>query len=484
MSTLCLSARSYRIIITCVWAGSTLVAASAQAKTLLDPEVIKARINEHSLGVKAATLAKERTALPEVVAQSRYATMLSAEGSLLYSEADSFNSPAEGRTSVATLGGGVSRTFRSGTQLQVGLEGSHSDFNARTPGSGGALGNRSAYTLGLVAGVSQPLLRNAWGETDVLRVQKARKLKATTDLQIQETEEQLIQRGLELYYRAVVTQAEIRESTVVHGRLADLLRETKRKLRYNLQMPGELPTLEAETRTWMRRIEQGNETLASLKTQLRHLLRFESSEEMLFGNLDAPKDLQLAPLPEKSRSLRIQENELAMAQDDLAIAGSEAKGDLSVSAQVKTTGVEPEFVDTAGEWADGSRPTFILGVKWQAPTSNLRFDSERYDRLIAVRQQELEKQRLEEQLRADVDVARRNVETAFRLAHDTEAIVKLWEKGAREQEQGYSQGRVSLVEIIRTLNALSQAKLEWMQYVTQHHINLAAYEQLVDRLVP
>jgi outer membrane protein TolC len=472
-----------RVVFACF--GLLVVVPSlAHAQTQLDPQVIKARIKEHSLGVKAAQLAKERTALPEVVALSRYATMLSAEGSYLYNETDSFTSPAEGRTSVASLGGGVSRTLRSGTQIQLGLESAHSDFNARTSGRGGALGDRSAYTLGLVAGVSQPLLRNAWGEADVLRVQKARKLKATTDLQIQETEERLIQSGLELYYRALVTQAEVRESTVVHGRLADLLRETKRKLRFNLQLPGELPTLEAETRTWLRRIQQGNETLASLKTQLRSLLRFDTSEDLVFGDLSVPNDLQLPSLPDKPRSIQIQENELAMAQDELAIAGSEAKGDLTLNLQVKSTGLEPELTETVGEAGDGSRPTFILGVKWQAPTSTLRFDAERYDRAIAVRQQELEKQRLEEQLRADVDVARRNVETTFRLAKETDAIVKLWEKGAREQEKGYAQGRVSLVEIIRTLNALSQAKLEWMQYVTQHQINVVAYEQLTDRLVP
>ena len=123
-----------------------------------------------------------------------------------------------------------------------------------------------------------------------------------------------------------------------------------------------------------------------------------------------------------------------------------------------------------------------MGVKWQAPASTDRFDAERYDKAVALKQEELEKLRLGEQLRADLDVARRNVETSFRLAQETEAIVKLWEKGAKEQEQGYAQGRVSLVELIRTLNALSQAKLEKLRYVSQYHLNQIALEQISDKL--
>jgi outer membrane protein TolC len=280
----------------------------------------------------------------------------------------------------------------------------------------------------------------------------------------------------------LLTQAEVSESETVFERLSELLRESKRKVRFNLQLPGELPTLEAETRTWFRRLEQGRENLVSQKVQLRSLLRFPENEDIVFGTISLPKELRMEPVAEVPRAIKIQENELAIAQDDLAIAGTEAKGDLTLSFQAKSTGLEPGFGDTLGEWAGGSRPTFVLGLKWQAPTSDLRFDAERYDRAIAVRQEELEKQRIQEQLKADVDVARRNVETTFRLAKETEAIVKLWEKGAKEQERGYSQGRVSLVEIIRTLNALSQAKLEWLQYITQYHLNLVSYDQLTDGL--
>lgn len=440
-------------------------------------------MKEHALAVEAVRLAKERAALPEALALSRYDRQINSGASYLFNEADSISSPSEGRSSIVNLSGGLAQTLKSGTQLQLGVEGSHSDFNARgAQAAGSPFGDKSGYTFALVAGLSQPLLRNAWGETDWLRVEKARRLKQTTDLQIEETAEKLIEAGLALYYRALVAQAEISESKMVYQRLSELLRTTQRKVRFNLQMPGEIPTLKAETLTWSRRLAQGEETLEVLKVQLRNLLRYEHTEQLQFGELTLPKKLQMSAAAEKARALSIQENRVALAQDDLAIANSENKADLSVNVQLKTTGVERGFADTTVEWLNGSRPTLVLGVKWQAPATGDRFNAERYDKGIALKQEEIEKQRLDEQIRAEINVARRNVETSFRLAQDTEAIVKLWEKGAKEQEQGYAQGRVSLVELIRTLNALSQAKLERLRYVSQYFLNQTALEQLSDRL--
>lgn len=459
-----------------------LWAQPAQAQTKLNPDFIKTRVKEYALAVKAAVLAKERVALPETLAVSRYDTNLSAGANYLFNEADSFSSPSEGRSSILSLNGGIAQTLRQGTQLQLGIEGSHSDFDARGAQAPGPMGDKNAYTFAMVAGLSQPLLRNAWGESDWLRVEKARKLKLVTDLQIEETAEKMIEVGLGLYYRALVAQAEIAESQMVYKRLTDLLRTTQRKVRFNLQMPGEIPTLKAETLTWSRRLAQGEETLEVLKVQLRNLLRLDKDEKLLLGELVLPKKLQANLAPEKARSLSLQDNRVALAQDDLAIARSETKGDLSVNLQLKSTGVEKGFGDTTVEWLNGSRPTVMLGVKWQAPATTERFDAERYDKAVALKQEELEKQRLDEQLRADLDVARRNVESSFRLAQETEAIVKLWEKGAKEQEQGYAQGRVSLVELIRTLNALSQAKLERLRYASQYYLNQTALEQLSDKL--
>jgi outer membrane protein TolC len=456
----------------------------AQAQIKLNPELIKSLVKEHALGVKAVTLAKERTVLPETAALSRYDNQLNAGANYLFNEADSFSSPSEGRSSVLSVNGGVARTLRQGTQLQLGVDASHSDFNARgsqAPASS-PFGDKNGYTFAWVAGVSQPLLRNAWGETDWLRVERARKLKLTTDLQIEETAEKLIELGLGLYYRALAAQAEIAESQMVYKRLTELLRTTQRKVQFNLQMPGEIPTLKAETLTWSRRLAQGEETLEVLKVQLRNLLRLKQDESIIFGELALPKTLQMATSTQKARALSLQANRVAIAQDDLEIARSEAKADLSVNLQLKSTGVEKGFADTTVEWLDFSRPTLVMGVKWQAPASTDRFDAERYDKAVALKQEELEKQRLDEQLRADLDVAQRNVETSFRLAQETEAIVKLWEKGAKEQEQGYAQGRVSLVEVIRTLNALSQAKLERLRYVSQYHLNQIALAQLSDQL--
>lgn len=433
--------------------------------------------------MKAAELAKERTALPETLALSRYDKQLNAGANYIFNEADSVSSPSEGRTSALSMNGGVARTLKQGTQLQLGVEGSHTDFNARgTQAPGSPLGDKNGYTFGWVAGASHPLLRNAWGEADWLKVEKARKLKQTTDLQIEETAEKLIEVGLGLYYRALAAQAEIAESRMVYKRLSELLRTTQRKVRFNLQMPGEIPTLKAETLTWSRRLAQGEETLEALKVQLRNLLRLSHDEKIQLGELALPQVLQISTPAQKARSLSIQENRVAIAQDDVAIVRSETKGDLSVNLQIKSTGVEKGFADTSIEMLDLSRPTIVMGVKWQAPASTDRFDAERYDKAVALKQEELEKLRLDEQLRADLDVARRNVETSFRLAQETEAIVKLWEKGAKEQEQGYAQGRVSLVELIRTLNALSQAKLEKLRYVSQYHLNQIALEQLSDKL--
>ena len=429
--------------------------------------------------MKAAELARERTALPETLALSRYDKQLSAGANYVFNEADSFSSPSEGRTSALSMNGGVARTLKQGTQLQLGVEGSHTDFNAR---STQPLGDKNAYTFGWVAGASHPLLRNAWGEADWLKVEKAKKLKQTTYLQIEETAEKLIEVGLGLYYRALAAQAENAESQMVYRRLSELLRTTQRKVRFNLQMPGEIPTLKAETLTWSRRLAQGEETLEALKVQLRNLLRLSHDEKIQLGELALPKVLQVDTPSQKARSLSIQDNRVAIAQDDMAIARSETKGDLSVNLQIKSTGVEKGLADSSIEMLDLSRPTFVVGVKWQAPASTERFDAERHDKAVALKQEELEKQRLDEQLRADLDVARRNVETSFRLAQETEAIVKLWEKGAKEQEQGYAQGRVSLVELIRTLNALSQAKLEKLRYVSQFHLNQIALSQLTDRL--
>jgi outer membrane protein TolC len=328
------------------------------------------------------------------------------------------------------------------------------------------------------------MLANAFGFADRLVVEIARANVAVSNQRRDEEVESVLLRTIQLFWEAAVVERQWKESQAAQEKYAQLVRDVRRRAGLYLTTPGEAPRLQAELESSQQRERSARALFQGAVDALRTALGIDSGEEIELQFPDLLPDLpKISPKTSADlRSVRVAEAEVVNLRRQRDRVNSSFRSRLDFIARAKSTGVDQSYPEARDEMTSVERPTYFVGLEFEAPLDSSLNRGAKAEAEVAVLQAEnnllIEKRLNQDQLVA----ADRDVLTQFENAKSAISTVQLRQKVLKEIELSYKQGRQSMVELIRAHNDLLNAQIERARAVGQYQIILSRRAALRDEL--
>jgi outer membrane protein TolC len=417
-----------------------------------------------------------------------YSPVLRGSAGVTHTESPGLRTDAVSVTSSDTidLGAGLRKQFSTGTIVDLDLSAQRSlrtspvlvtqEGNARLgPG----------YALGAQLSVTQPLLRGAWNDIGLASLRSARISERASKLAATQTASALVRDVLTAYWELWYADQVVR----INESSRDLAREQARQAEEQVKS-GSLAPADALTFT-TRSAELDETVLASTTDRYQRalgmgLLLGDPARAPGFVPSDSPEEptpssepigSTLAQALTVSPELAELEQNVALAEQQLKIAGDALRPRLDLDASVGVAGLGNQRLSPAFEQVGGLEAVSAhVGLTFEAPLNDQRRQSQvasaRYASQISQKQLEATRQRLQN----DVLTAFSIRNTALERMKVTRETVRVAEQQAEAERQRFLAGASIAITVQQAEDSLRQARLrlerarvDW----TQAEIDLA-----------
>jgi outer membrane protein len=491
--------------------GSSLASAEPEASTPSAPAASAADSSGESIGARNAVLLaiKNNPALAASLLgvsqagadvraeEGLYSPVVRANAGVTHTESPGLRSDGVSVTTGDTidLGAGLSKQFSTGTIVDLDLSGQRSLRTSPvlvTQQENARLG--PGYALAAQLSVTQPLLRGAWNEVGLASLRAARISQRASQLAATQTASALVRDVLTAYWELWYSDQVVR----INQASRDLAREQARQAQEQVKS-GSLAPADALTFT-TRSAELDETVLASTTDRYQRalgigLLLGDPARGSGFVPSDSPEEPAAASEPVNStiaQALRVSpelaqlEQNVALAEQQLKIAGDALRPRLDLDASVGVAGLGDQRVPPAFEQVGSFEAVSAhVGLTFEAPLNDQRRQSQvasaRYASQISQKQLESTRQRLQN----DVLVAYSVRNTALERMNVTRETVRVAEQQADAERQRFTAGASIAIVVQQAEDSLRQARLRFERARvdwTQAEVDLAHLSgRLLDR---
>jgi outer membrane protein TolC len=394
---------------------------------------------------------------------------------------------------------GLSQLFPSGGDLSFAFDNSRSETNLIFQSLNPSFHSDAGFQY------VQPLLRDFGRQATERNIMVARVRSDISQRAFEELVANTIQDVENAYWNLVEARAQLgvsEESLTLAKQLHD---QNRVRVDVGTLAPLELVQSEAGIATREEEIIRSQYAVGNAEDALRRLLNVPqgedwsksivptSSAEMEHVALDLEAGMQSAAerRPELER-LRLAQKS---AEIDAAFAGNQTKPRLDLTARYGLGGVGGDQRDENGQKINGGYgdaldqvtgadfPSWSVGLSFAFPLQNR---TARENKLIAdleVQKAAATAQDVEQQLRTEVRIAARAVETAAKAIDSANVSVKLAEKNLDAEHKRYDNGMSTSFQLLQIQEDLTSARSRQVFAVTAYRRALVGYYRATGRLL-
>lgn len=331
----------------------------------------------------------------------------------------------------------------------------------------------------------QSLWGNAFGSADRARVRAAENLYKSQTLLRSDEIQDLVLRGLKLYWDSYVSQENFNEAMSARERYKKLVGSIQKKSSMGYTLPGELNQVQAEFEAREHAVKSGSEEYIRQVETLVTFLNLPAKTEIQFETPKAiPPIPKLAPkAAQETRSIQSQELKIQSAEDDLKQTDSANSPKLDLVANLYATGVDESSKESVSELTRGNHPGAYVGLRLSHS-----FGSDMRKEAILNKKAALELERVKQQrsfLEFDDQQrqAQRKAEVAFQLLDSISKQKSFREKALNELNRSYTQGRTDIRNLIEAMNAFNSTEVARSRAIGDYFIALNEWAALRDELI-
>ena len=461
--------------------GSLAIVARASAALKLTPQDVVDLALSKGYRAKSAELVAQRSYLGLQRALGAYDLTFKFTPSYETNEAETLSGTGNLLDRTQTYYSSLSKQFSSGTNLSLEYYSiqQNSTLSSTSTRSPNVALNSAQLTL------KQALWRNAFGFADRLAEEIGR---GTMEAAL-ETREQNLQGvlldAMTLFWNTFIAERQLKENMAAREKYELLIKSVRQKAGFNLSSPGELPRLQAELEGIEQKVKTSSANYLNSLQSLLTAIKVDAKEPV---EIDAPQTLPPVPkLDSKDagglRAVKIARTNLENAKKSLDQVKSQNRPRLDLVAKAKSTGVEDGNSGSVAEMQAGSKPTYYVGVEFEAPLGSDLKRGLIADAEVSMRQAELDLLMQTDQARDALAAQERGVASQYAIAKSAIETVEFRARVVRDIDIAYRQGRQSLVEVIRAYNDLFNAQQERANAIGRYHIALNQYAAARDELI-
>lgn len=468
---------------------SSLLTSAQAAKLQLSPQIVVDRVLEHGYEAKDVEYRAQKDLLIREKVAGPFDFAVTSNFGYRYDEGEDISGLGNPLEKSYTMNIGLSKRNRFGTLISFNydhLEMSRvlnpilfTNNNIET-----ALGSRvtaDALTLTL----RQSLLSNSFGYGSRLSLANGDILASTAELNRQENLEALVLDSMVLYWQAYTAQIKLRDAIAGREKYRELVKVVRNKGRFGIEKKGEGAQVQAEVEKAEQAVKLASlEYLGAIDALLR-AMKIESTEDIEF--LTTAEIPALPILPEKEmeglRSYRVQSSLSTVMQNEWSATRNAGLPIVDLVLMGRTTGAENNYTRAFAEAVSGKKPEYYVGLEMKTYLDSSTSRAALTESRLLMQMQENQALRSHDALRSGLKLSHEKVKAYYAAARASVEEVDMRQRTVREQEMGYRQGRMPLVELIRSYDSLFKAQGEKAAQIGNYHISLNQLAAIRDELV-
>ena len=395
---------------------------------------------------------------------------------------------------------GVEKKLSTGTQLKIKssylytdktFSQEHKRLFTQNPSSDQSRFIRTPDTTArnaLSLEIEQDLLRNIFGYEDRYRLQIARENLNRSQIQLKEKVEDLIIRATKQFWNTYLSEFSLNLKKSEKQDYQELTRLARKKHIYGYLRPGELNQIQAE----LERTKQ--EVVLQELHYNDQLTRIVTLLEMGLQDLNKLKlqiDKDIPPPPSFNKVLNKTPRRVELAQKNLLILEKELqiqKSQLLPTLKLfGSYGIDGYDTGPSSAWENlktGKNHNYYLGVKFRYSIPNTKIRRDR----IFVSEQAVEAGRWElkiaqKEFDRSLLIAKKHLHTLYQVIKNSKKIRRLRTRSYNEIRKAYSQGQLSIFDLISARKSALQSEMKTISLMAQYYELLAYNHALTDTLI-
>lgn len=331
----------------------------------------------------------------------------------------------------------------------------------------------------------QNLWSNAFGLSDRLDLNVARKKFKSSDMNKQESTEELVLASLREFWATYVAQTKLKDAITARQMYKNLIGVVQKRGRFGLDKGGEYAQVMADYTAADNAVKTAS---------YEYILRVKELEKLMQETFPEDMDFQVPDLvpplprytPVKLDDLRPMK--LAQMNMENAAASNRAvnwryEPTLDLVARSTSTGVDQRAGRAYSELVAGTKPTYYVGLEFstaidsstqRAAEAEARVNFARESNRARDARQNVEKQ---------MSLLERRLEQTFANANGAIDVEKFRQRTVREQEVEYRQGRLPLRDLLQTYRIFFDSQTQRVQAIGDYHVALNEMAAARDELV-
>ena len=331
----------------------------------------------------------------------------------------------------------------------------------------------------------QNLWSNAFGFSDRLVLNSARNRFKMLDLSKQENTEDLVLRGLRLFWDTYVAQTQLKDAITAREQLKKLIGVVQGRGRFGLDKGGEYAQVMADYTASDNAVKTASYVYLQRLKDLELLMQDDFKEDMDFQVPDL-----VPPLPryepvkiEDLRSMKVAQVYLDNATANSRAVNWRNEPKLDLIARSTSTGVDARANAAYSELVAGTKPTYYVGLEFSTPLDSSETRANEAEARVAMGRESLNFRDRQQKLQAQLGLLDRRLEQDFNNANGAIDVEKFRQRTVREQEVEYRQGRLPLRDLLQTYRLFFDSQTQRVQAIGNYHITLNEMAAQRDELV-
>jgi len=331
----------------------------------------------------------------------------------------------------------------------------------------------------------QHLWSNAFGVSDRADLNIARKTFKSSDMNKQESTEELVLKSLRLFWETYVAQTKLKDSITARQMYKNLIGVVQKRGRFGLDKGGEYAQVMADYTASDSAVKSASYDYLDKMRRLEWLMQDNFTEDMEFQVSDLVPPLpRLEPVKvEDLRAMKLAQIGLENAEAGRRAVDWRNEPNLDLVARATSTGVDPRANAAYSELIAGTKPTYYVGLEFSTPLDSSATRANEAEARVKYGRQVIEFKTRKQDVQSRMNLLERRLEETFTNANSALEIEKFRQRTVREQENEYRQGRLPLRDLLLTYEKFFDSQTQRVQAIGDYHIALNEMAALRDELV-
>lgn len=464
-------------LVLCVWQPS------ARAARVLKPQDVTTAVLNNSFQAERIALDMQTSYVSLERALGRYDFGLDGKVAYEYREAETLSGLSNPIDKTLTASLALRKSSRIGATFEVGYlhQAQSSVLNVLTA-------TTREPTLALDAGYlqwRQNLWANSFGVSDRAELSVARAAFGAADLNKQEATENLVLESLVLFWRAYVTQTQLKDAIAARKMYQDLIGAVQRRGRYGLEKGGEYAQVMADYAASDSAVKAASYAYLRELKALEKLMQEPFNEDVEFQVEEVVPDLpRLSPVNKsKLRRVILGRTAVQNAQDLERAAQWRNRPAIDLVARATSTGVDSRAAAAYSELISGTKPTYYVGFELNMPLDSSVQRANQAEARVQLQRERLNLKSAEQDTDINLELLERQLEQTHLGALGALEVEKYRQRTVREQENEYRQGRLPLRDLLQTFRLFFESQTYRVQAIGAYHVALNQVAAERDELV-